>query len=81
MPQHPDSSPSRRDARTEFLTLLQHAITSQAFAKLSLGKYHGPEEELTKVLIRRITLRNEDTLTFVHRWEITPKQLLQERLK
>lgn len=81
MPQHPDSP--RRDARSEFLTLLEQSITGYAFSKLSLGKYRGPETDLLKVLIRRISLRNEDTLTFVYRYktkDITKNHRVQEGL-
>ncbi|MBU0681211.1 MAG: SAM-dependent methyltransferase, partial [Proteobacteria bacterium] len=52
-----------------FFTLLAESLTRNTFSKLVLGKYHGPEVGLNRVFIRRLTLRKEECLSFVYRYQ------------
>jgi hypothetical protein len=55
--------------RELFFSLLADCLAQYTFTKLVLGKYQGPEAGLSRVFIRRLTLRNEDCLSFVYRYQ------------
>ena len=59
----PETSP-----RDHFLGLLGDCLGNKTFVKLVLGKYHGPEAGLVRLLIRQITLKHQECLSFVYRY-------------
>jgi len=48
-----------------FFAKLEESLARQDFVKLVLAKYRGPEPDLQRVTVRRIRLRDEDSLSFV----------------
>jgi SAM-dependent methyltransferase len=58
-----DTAPEVR----RFLDLLQTSLSDNSFVKLALGKYQGSEPALQRVLVRRVVIRGEDSLSFVYR--------------
>ncbi len=59
----------QQDPRELFCRLLAECLTANTFIKLVLGKYRGEEAGLKRVFIRRLTLKNEECLSFVYRYE------------
>jgi SAM-dependent methyltransferase len=53
----------------QFLSLLEDCLALNTFVKLVLGKYRGPEAGLNRVLVRRLTLRDQECLSFVYRYQ------------
>ncbi len=49
-----------------FIGLLQDSLAQHSFVKLVLAKPLGAEADLQRVVVRRITLRAEDVLSFVY---------------
>jgi len=58
---HPPSS----DPRKRFLAALRNSLTQHTFVKLVLGKYKGPESDLKKVMIRKLSVKDQRCLSFV----------------
>lgn len=52
-----------------FFTLLTNSLAQNAFVKLLMGKYCGEEVGLERVFVRRLTVRNEDCLSFLYRYK------------
>ncbi len=53
---------------TSFVGELAAALENNTFAKATVGNYKGPEEQLQKVLLRRINTKRGDMLQFVFRY-------------
>lgn len=49
------------------LALLTASLADGSFVKLMLGRYRGTQTGLVGVSVRRLALRGEDSLSFVHR--------------
>jgi len=52
-----------------FFSLLGECLADNTFVKLILGKYHGPEAGLNRVFIRRLTLKGQEHLSFLYRYQ------------
>jgi len=50
-----------------FLGHLASSLATDAFVKLLLGRYRGPQATLSGATVRRLALRGEDCLSFVYR--------------
>lgn len=59
----------QQDPREIFCRLLAECLAANTFIKLVLGKYRGEEAGLKRVFIRRLTLKNEECLSFVYRYQ------------
>ena len=55
--------PSNASAR--FAALLTESAARQDWAKLVLAKYHGPQVDLSRLIIRPVQLREQPHLSFV----------------
>jgi transcriptional regulator of acetoin/glycerol metabolism len=55
--------------RALFCRLLADSLAANTFIKLVLGKYQGEEEGLQRLLVRRLTLKNKQHLSFVYRYQ------------
>ena len=55
--------------REQFFRLLAESLAAHAFVKLLLSKYHGPEAGLERVFVRRLTVRGEEHLSFLYRYQ------------
>jgi SAM-dependent methyltransferase len=64
---NPDKSDLNQIER--FLSLLRHCLDSNTFVKVVLGKYRGPERELTRVSVRQLMVRDQPCLSFVYRYK------------
>lgn len=51
----------------DFCLSLQDALAAGRFIKASLGHYKGADETLQKILIKRVTLKDGDKLSFIYR--------------
>ena len=60
---------SMPDHRAQFLNLLETALTQNAFIKLVLAKYVGPEAELQRIIIKQVTVKDQPCLSFVYRYK------------
>lgn len=65
----PSAPDPNQSTRQKFLTLLSNSLERDTFAKLVLAKYHGSEQDLLRVIARRLTLRGEPCLSFVYRYK------------
>jgi SAM-dependent methyltransferase len=66
----PDTDTEARatpSARERFFRLLDAALTTQQIVRLTLGRYHGAEAGLERVLIRPVRLREAPHLQIVYR--------------
>ena len=52
-----------------FFSLLEDCLTRNTFVKLVLGKYHGSEPGLDRVFVRRLTLKEGESLSFLYRYQ------------
>jgi SAM-dependent methyltransferase len=52
-----------------FFSLLEDCLSCNTFVKLVLGKYHGPELGLDRVFVRRLTLKGQECLSFLYRYQ------------
>lgn len=52
-----------------FFSLLEDCLTRNTFINLVLGKYHGPEPGLGRVFVRRLTLKEGESLSFLYRYQ------------
>jgi len=52
-----------------FFNLLGECLADNTFVKLILGKYHGPETGLNRVFVRRLTLKGQECLSFLYRYQ------------
>jgi SAM-dependent methyltransferase len=51
----------------DFYQLLAESLENNSFKKLLLSKYRGAEKSLQRIMIRPVSLQNEDFLSFVYR--------------
>ena len=51
-----------------FLAVLARSLQEDSFVKLMLGHYRGAKVDLAGVTVRRLTLRDEPCLSFLHRY-------------
>ena len=52
-----------------FFRLLAGCLVENTFVKLVLGKYRGPEPGLERVFVRRLTLKGQECLSFLYRYQ------------
>lgn len=52
-----------------FFSLLGESLAGNIFVRLVLGKYRGPEPGLNRVFVRRLTLKGEECLSFLYRYQ------------
>ena len=60
-PIHPEP-----DYRDRFLNLLRDSLAQNTFVKLVLGKYRGQEQGLNRILVRKLTIKGQECLSFVY---------------
>jgi SAM-dependent methyltransferase len=48
--------------------LLERSLHDQTFAKAVLGKYRGPEESLSKVILRPVRIKDQPLIAVLHRY-------------
>src|SRR5436190_13502248 len=59
---------SQPSAKEKWLARLEDALRDGTFAKLTLSGYRGTDTGLRNVFVRRIDLRGQPHLSFVHRY-------------
>lgn len=52
-----------------FFSLLADCLSNNTFIRLVLGKYHGPEAGLDRVFVRRLTLKDGESFSFLYRYQ------------
>jgi SAM-dependent methyltransferase len=57
------------NASARFAALLTESAARQDWAKLVLAKYHGPQVDLSRLIIRPVQLREQPHLSFVYRFD------------
>lgn len=68
---------------TQFTELLSESVNSGSFSRLVMSKYCGAEEELVRLVVRPVVLRELDNLTLVYSYktrDITKNYTLDEGL-
>jgi SAM-dependent methyltransferase len=65
--QAPVTHSSKAEPLDRFLALLERSLQEGGFVKLMLGRYRGAQAGLVGVTVRRLRLRDEDCLSFLHR--------------
>ncbi|WP_213875108.1 SAM-dependent methyltransferase [Pseudomonas sp. dw_358] len=58
-----------RDPLADFLALLDTSLQQNAFLKLVLARYAGSEAELQRLIIKRVTVKEQACLSFVYRYK------------
>ncbi|MCE7068484.1 SAM-dependent methyltransferase [Dyadobacter sp. CY326] len=53
----------------EFIAAFEESILNNAFIKLSLGNYHGTEENLKNIYIKRTLIKKEEKFSFTYRYK------------
>ncbi len=53
----------------EFVLSVQQCVDDNTFVKLSLGNYRGREENLKNIYVKRISIKNEEKLSFTYRYK------------
>ena len=53
----------------EFVLSVQQCLDDNTFVKLSLGNYRGREENLKNIYVKRISIKNEEKLSFTYRYK------------
>jgi hypothetical protein len=61
----PDANPNA----DKLIGLLRGTLEQKTFVKLVLGKYRGDEKELERVVIKRVTVKDLECLSFVYSYE------------
>ncbi|HIJ91720.1 MAG: SAM-dependent methyltransferase [Desulfobulbaceae bacterium] len=67
-----DTETGREESRNQielFLRLLGASLAGNSFVKLVLGKYRGPEAGLNRLHVRQLTLRGQECLSFLYRYQ------------
>ncbi len=54
---------------SDFLTAAQESLADGCFVKISLGHYTGNEQDLKKIIIRRVVIKQQDMLGFTYRYK------------
>ncbi|SFG95318.1 class I SAM-dependent methyltransferase [Pedobacter insulae] len=60
---------SSNDVLLKFAGLLRESIANNNFIKLSLGNYHGNDEALKNLYIRKVKIKRADMLSFNYRYK------------
>ena len=62
-----DSIPIQQetDYKTQLLNLLRESLEQNTFVKLVLGKYRGQEAGLQRILVKKVTVKRQECLSFV----------------
>ncbi|MDH5525048.1 MAG: SAM-dependent methyltransferase, partial [Desulfobulbaceae bacterium] len=64
------AAPKNNQEQSElFFSLLADCLAANSFVKLLLGKYHGPEPGLNRIMVRRLTIRNQEHLSLLYRYQ------------
>jgi len=63
-----NSSASDLPGTSQFLGFLRDSLASNAFVRLVLAKYRGPEPELVRITVRPIVIKDEKQLSFVRHY-------------
>ncbi|SKC06539.1 class I SAM-dependent methyltransferase [Dyadobacter psychrophilus] len=53
----------------EFIAAFEQSISNNSFIKLSLGNYHGSEENLKNIYVKRILIKKEEKFSFTYRYK------------
>jgi SAM-dependent methyltransferase len=53
----------------EFVTAFKESLPNNAFIKLSLGNYHGTEENLRNIYIKKTLIKKEEKFSFTYRYK------------
>ena len=67
MSEQPQPVGDEAETIERFLMLLAQSLAENSFVKLMLGRYRGTQPDLAGMTVRRLALRGEDCLSFVHR--------------
>lgn len=62
-------SPPNPDPIDRFFSLLDNCLAQNAFVKLVLSKYRGSVPELERTVVRQVTLKGQDCLSFVYSYK------------
>jgi SAM-dependent methyltransferase len=62
-----EHSAQPRDDR--FIAKTAESLADSAFVRLTLSSYAGPEKDLTKIIIRPVTIKSQDRLSFIYRYK------------
>lgn len=54
---------------TQFLSELKNSIIKNTFISLNLANYKGSENDLKKIIVRKIIIKKEDKLSFTYRYK------------
>lgn len=57
------------DKLAEFVMLYQQSLEEGRFVKASLGNYKGSEPDLKSILVKKVTIKRADMLSFTHRYK------------
>ena len=63
------SAPPVPDHHAQFIELLDTSLAQNAFIKLVLAKYVGTEDELQRLIIKPVTVKEQACLSFVYRYK------------
>ncbi len=55
--------------QAQYIDLIQNALNENTFVKLSLSNYKGLTEGLKNCYVKRITIKNEEKLSFTYRYQ------------
>ncbi len=55
--------------RDRFLDFLKNSLEQNTFVKLILGKYRGQESGLKSILIRKLTVKGQESLSLIYRYK------------
>ncbi|MCF0069211.1 SAM-dependent methyltransferase [Dyadobacter sp. CY261] len=68
---------------TEFITEFKNSFQNDSLVKLSLGNYHGSDESLKNIYIKKVLIKKEPRLSLTYRYktrDITKNHTLEEFL-
>ena len=54
---------------TKFFLFIQSSLSHTTFIKLTLAKYRGKESELERIMVKRVKIKDQDSLSFVYRYK------------
>jgi hypothetical protein len=75
------ATPVRREPLADFLDAVASSVQQGTFVKLVLSRYVGPLDDLQRLLVKRVTVREQPCLSFVYRYktrDITKNLALDE---
>ncbi|MGK0441422.1 MAG: hypothetical protein ACJA0N_001220, partial [Pseudohongiellaceae bacterium] len=64
-----DNDSSQQAPFESFVSLINDSLQQQTWDKLLLSKYRGKEQDLQRLTIRSINLRDETALSFVYSYK------------